>query len=354
MLNALELFHYTNKFHSHLFVIVLEECQSIDELMLDIRMLHAAHIRTLILHPPNNEASATFKLWQQRGFPCRHLAGMTPQQMSEVTIDPGSVPICELNLDGFAPSHALSRAALQISEDIGADKVFFLGRNKGLVMGDRFLSHLHPEALGKLLQQENSFNIEAEKLDLLMQASSRTGIEVIVVNSTMGSLFEEIFTHRGSGSLLTSDYPNIIRRGRNSDLMDLFMLIKHEVLGGSILPVSEETLADNINNYFVFTVNDSIVAAATLTDYGNAAELAKFCTLPRYQGKGRAMQLAKRMIEKAAEQGKEYVFALSINEKMWTFFKNLGFSEADRAELPQQWRAQYNFDRPSKAFRLNL
>jgi len=50
----------------------------------------------------------------------------------------------------------------------------------------------------------------------------------------------------------------------------------------------------------------------------------------------------------------EYVFALSINEKMWTFFKNLGFSEVERKELPQQWQNQYDFSRPSRAFRLVL
>ncbi|MBN2792182.1 MAG: GNAT family N-acetyltransferase [Desulfuromonadales bacterium] len=357
MLNALELFHYANKFRSHLFAIVLENCRAVDELMLDIRMLNAACIRILVLHPPSREAADAFARWQQRGFPFHLYPDMAPQQVCEnadFSIDPTSVPVCELNLEAFAKPYGLTRAALQVAENIGADKIFFLGREKGLILGDKFLSHLHPEALGKYLQEESRFNIETEKLNLLMQASVCTGVEVVLVNSNMGSLFEEIFTHRGSGSLLTSDYPNVIRQGQNSDLMDLFMLIKHEVLSGSILPLSEETLADNINNYFVFTVNGSIVAAATLVDYGQAAELAKFCTLPRYQGKGRAIQLATSMIEKALERKMEYVFALSINPKMWTFFKNLGFREVDRTELPQQWQDQYNFSRPSKAFRLIL
>jgi len=357
MLNALELFHYADKFRSHLFAVVLEDCSAIEELMLDIHMLNASHIRTLIIHPTSQEAIDTFALWQQRGFPFRHYPNMAPQQVHEGNdffIDTTSVPVCELNLESCKEPYGLTRAALLIAENVGADKIFFLGRERGLFMGDKFLSHLHPEVLGKHLQEKNSFNIETDKLDLLMQASVRTGVEVVLVNSDMGSLFEEIFTHRGSGTLLTSDYPNIIRLGQKSDLRDLFMLIKHEMLAGSILPLSEETLADNINDYFVFTVNGSIVAAATLIDYGHAAELAKFCTLPRYQGKGRAMQLAKNMIEKATEEKKEYVFALSINEKMWTFFKNLGFSEVDRKVLPQQWQNQYDFSRPSRAFRLIL
>jgi len=357
MLDALELFYYANKFHSHLFVIVLEDCRAIDEIMLDIRMLNAAHIRTLILHHPCVEMADILTLWRQRAFPFHHYPDLQPQQVQEAEHFPvglEAVPICELNLDAYTEPHALSQAALQIAETVGADKIFFLGSEKGLEIGEKFISHLHPQELEKHLRAGNRFNVETEKLKLFMQASTRTGVEVILLNSVTGSLFEEIFTHRGSGSLLTSDYPNVIRQGQSSDLMDLQMLIKHEMLGGSILPIHEDSLAKNIGNYFVFTVNGTIVAASTLVDYGETAELAKFCTLPRYQGKGRAMQLALSMIETAAKQKKEYVFALSINKKMWTFFKNLGFSEVDRKELPQKWQEQYDFSRPSRAFRLLL
>ena len=357
MLDALELFYYANKFRSHLFVIVIEDCTDIDELMLDIRVLNASQIRTLILHPPSAMAAETFARWRRRGFPFQQHAHLAPQQIGDggpVSVDLESVPICELNLEAHAGPHGLTRAALEVAERCGADKVFFLGRAKGLTMGEKFLSHLHPAVLDRYLQEGGQFNIDPDKLQLLMQASTRTGVEVVLLDSGMGSLYEETFTHRGSGSLFTSDYPNIIRRGERGDLMDLFMLIKHEMLSGSILPVNEEELADNLGNYFVFTVNGLIVAAATLIDYGPAMELAKFCTLPRYQGKGRAMQLARKMIEEAAALHKEYVFALSINDKMWTFFRNLGFSEVDRAELPRQWREQYDFSRPSRAFRLQL
>lgn len=357
MLDALELFYYADKFRSHFFVLVLEDCHNIDDLMLDIRMLSASHIRILILHPPCAQACDTFARWRRRGFPFQHYPAIQPRQVRDgepFSVGLDRVPICELKLDAYSGDQGLTRAALQVAENLGADKVFFLGREKGLVMGERFISHLHPEELGKQLQAGQSFNVATEKVRLLLAASQRSGFEVVLLDSSMGSLYEETFTHRGSGSLFTSDYPNVIRRGEGADLMDLFMLVKHEMLGGAILPINEEVLADNIGNYFVFTVNGLIVAAATLIDYGNTMELAKFCTLPRYQGKGRAMQLAQHMIEEAAAQKKDAVFALSINEKMWTFFKNLGFTEVDRRELPQPWQDQYDFSRPSRAFRLLL
>ena len=132
--------------------------------------------------------------------------------------------------------------------------------------------------------------------------------------------------------------------------MDISLLMKPYVDSGSILPVSEEELSEVINDYYVYTVNNSIVAAAVLKDYGETSELAKFCTLPRYQGKGRARELAEKMIEQANGAHKQFIFALTIEPKMFEFFLNLGFEKCDRNILPEGWKSQYDMNRPSTAF----
>jgi amino-acid N-acetyltransferase len=167
-----------------------------------------------------------------------------------------------------------------------------------------------------------------------------------------GCLFLEIFTHRGKGTLLTNDYPNVIRRGQISDVMDIALLLKPYISSGAILSVSEDAIADEVEDYYVYTVNNSIVAISKLTDHGPAIELAKFCTLPRYQGKGRARELAEKMIETVKQANKEFIFALSIEPKMFEFFKSLGFEECTRECLPENWKKQYDMSRSSKAFKL--
>ena len=354
MLDALELFHYAYRFRQHQFVLVLDDGARLEQIMLDIRVLYSSHIKIVILYRADQSIGDCLDRWGQRGFRFHHLVSQTPEQALEVLgreRDWEEVAVIGLDLSSDQEADALTRQSLQIAEILGVDKVFFLGEHKGLSLGDRFLSHPRPDDLEGYLSQGTALNMEPSRLQIMVAETRRSGIEIIILEGKSGTLFEEIFTHRGSGTLLTEDYPNVIRQGREGDLTDLLMLIRHEMQQGSILPISEESIAANIQNYFVYTVNEAIVASATLVDYGECAELAKFCTLPRYQGKGRARQLAIQMIEKAAELKKDYVFALSVNPKMWDFFLGLGFEETSRQELSQGWQDQYDFSRPSKAFK---
>ncbi len=357
MLDALELFHYSYRFRQHQFVLVLDDGARLEQLMLDIRVLYSSHIKIVILYRADQSIGDCLDRWGQRGFCFQHLASQTPEQALEVLHQKRvweNVAVIGLDLSAEQEAEPLTRQSLQIAEALGADKVFFLGAQKGLSRGGRFLSHPRPEELEDYLNRDEPLNMESVRLRTMIAEARRSGIEIIILEAKSGTLYEEIFTHRGSGTLLTDDYPNVIRQGRDGDLTDLLMLIRHDMQQGSILPISEESIAANIENYFVYTVNAAIVASATLVDYGECAELAKFCTLPRYQGKGRARQLAVQMIEKAAELKKDYVFALSVSPKMWDFFLGLGFEEVSRQGLSQVWQAQYDFSRPSKAFKKSV
>jgi N-acetylglutamate synthase-like GNAT family acetyltransferase len=132
------------------------------------------------------------------------------------------------------------------------------------------------------------------------------------------------------------------------------LLMSPSIKAGNVLSVSEEAVAHDIDQFYVYCVNDAIIASAKLIDYGAAAELGKFCTLPRYRGRGRARKLARNLIQRAREEGKVYVFGLSTSKEMWDFFKDLGFTETPRETLPDDWKRNYDFNRPSRAFRLDL
>ena len=88
--------------------------------------------------------------------------------------------------------------------------------------------------------------------------------------------------------------------------------------------------------------------------WGAFAEVAQFATLARYRGKGRARELAQHLVEAARQQGFHGVFALSLDERMWAFFQELGFREVPRETLPSRWAAQYDMGRPSRAFAKDL
>ena len=109
-----------------------------------------------------------------------------------------------------------------------------------------------------------------------------------------------------------------------------------------------------IRSFMVYSVNDQIIAAAALIEYGDAYELGKLCTLPRFQARGRARALVRALLDKARQDGKKSVFALTVQPYVGEFFERIGFKSVERESLPESWRSGYDFSRPSRAYSYSL
>lgn len=363
MLNALELFHYSYRFQNRLFVLSLSNDLDLADIVTDIRVLNAARIRCLVIVKQSENLPQTVENWNKRGYPFTWFAWESMEAVNNATVEAlrdstesGDIPVLGIggNQQPAISQEEMDRFTIDLAAHFVVDKVFFLSRYNGLEIDNRFISHLTPQEAQQKLGEDSSVNIGKERLTCFVQSNLDLGFEIVLLKGENGSLFQEIFTHRGVGTLLTNDYPNVIRKGKLSDVMDITLLLKPYVLSGAILPVSEDAIAREVTDYYVYTVNRSIVAIAKLTDHGPATELAKFCTLPRYQGKGRARELAEKMIATVKQANKAYMFALSIEPKMFDFFKSLGFKECDRSTLPDSWKKNYDLNRSSKAFRLDV
>src|SRR5262249_45855296 len=127
------------------------------------------------------------------------------------------------------------------------------------------------------------------------------------------------------------------------------LLLTPEQEAGRILKVDENEMEANIRSYWVYDIDGLLVGAARIKPFGTWAELAHFATLPRYRGKGRARELAMRLIREATIQGFEAVFAPSIGERMWESFRAFNCREIERAQLPPAWKEGYVMSRPSRA-----
>jgi N-acetylglutamate synthase-like GNAT family acetyltransferase len=234
-------------------------------------------------------------------------------------------------------------------------KIFFITSFPGLTVGERFQSHPLPSEIDQSLEGEAEVNIGKEALTFLHeQQQSHLKVDLILLEAKPGTLFREVFTHRGAGTLLSKEFQDSFRVARLADVRDISILMAPYIESDVILPVSEDDLAGEIKNYYVNTVNNEVVATAKLTEYGESCEIAKICTLPRYRGKGRAKKLVLELIACARALSKKRVFALSIEPKMATFFKALNFEEVRRRKLPAAWKKHYDFRRPSRAFELWL
>jgi len=176
----------------------------------------------------------------------------------------------------------------------------------------------------------------------------------VITNSNPGSIYQEVFTHQGIGTLISNFPDGIIRNGTPKDVFLVSRLMKPYIDRGLLLPISEENLQNEIFEFELYIINNSVVAGAKIIDYGEASELAKFFSLPRFRRRGHARTLALSLIDKARERNKKYVFSLSVTKNMWDFFLSLGFYEVSRELLPDSWKEHYDFSRDSKAFKLDL
>ncbi len=359
MLDALEIFHYSYRFQNRLFILTLAEPVDLRNIITDLRVLHSAHIQTIVICHDHDKLLNLLQVWNNRGCPFQYVSNISESTNSEQDalavkkiLSKGSIPV--IGMSAADDAESLDHFSMNLASFLTVDKVFFLSTEPGLIIDDQFLSHTTPEELRDCMKPDRKINIGQPRLQYLIEQSRSQGVDIVLLEGKSGCLFQEIFTHRGIGTLLTSTYPNTIRKAELSDVMDISLLMKPYVISGAILPVPEDDLADEIGNYYVYSVNNSIVAAAKLTEYGDAAEMAKFCTLPRYQGKGRAHELANKLVENATTIGKKSIFALSIEPRMFDFFQHLGFSECSRKELPDTWQKNYDLGRPSKAFQLKI
>ena len=167
-------------------------------------------------------------------------------------------------------------------------------------------------------------------------------------------MYEEVFTHAGSGTLFTSEFPNELRPARRSDVRDIMAIMGPQIADRTLTPLSEEGLLSLIPHFTVYCLNEQIVAAAALIEFGDSYELSKLCTLPRYQAKGRAKALVESLIERARREGKRAVFALTVQDYVGAFFERIGFACVSRESLPATWQQGYDFSRNSKAYQYLL
>lgn len=356
MLSALELLHYANRFRRERFTIVFAPEASFEKLELDLRLLQAAHIETIVIASDSDSLRTHINSAHSRGANICALSESVAQDPAELQkhLSRGTVPVLLLsgreNLVEFIAAHNV----FSLSRSLGARKTIIISQYDGLTIGHQFLSHPKPEELIQALENRDPINIPTILLEYILDELHASQTEIILLAAEPGNLYHEIFTHRGRGTLFSHSYPNLIRRATLADTHQITLLLRPAMQDFSVLPLSENQIAEDIDNYSVYTVNGEIVALAKLSCYGRAVEIGKFATLPRYQGRGRARELARALIEQARQDSYEYIFALSTREKMWEFFENLGFKCVAREELPAEWASHYDFSRPSRAFKFVL
>jgi N-acetylglutamate synthase-like GNAT family acetyltransferase len=363
ILSTLELLHYCRRFQNTIFGFIFEEHSHCEQLVMDLRVLQAAGIQQVIFCPDDDELVSTLETWNRSGdrfvvieAAAAEIATDEFARRIKNELSRGGAPFIALQDVPSKPEElmALESQIADFMISLGCKKIFFPSEERGLLIDGSFKSYPTIEQVEQAIQSNASFNIAPERVRFLVDLQQRHGIDIVLAQARRGSVFEEVFTHAGSGTLFTEDYPNILRPASESDVREIMAIMQPYVAEGALKPVTEEELLKVIRSFMVYSVNGQIVCAAALIPYGNSCEIGKLCTLPRFQARGRARALVQALVEEARKQGRDSVFALTVQQYVGDFFEKLGFDSVQRENLPEEWRKGYDFSRPSRAYQLKL
>lgn len=356
MLSALELLHYSERFSGQLFAFNFECSNDCELLLVDLRVLHAANIKQVLFCAADDSLLKKLELWNRSGHRFRVFHGDARELQSAAFIGQlqralgeGNLPLVVLRV---AQDSALEikTAVVHCSVALGALKVFFPGPLANFTLDGRVISCPRPKDIERAHSAPADSNLAPELLEFFSGQQQLHQVEIVMLAAQRGAIFREVFTHFGSGTLFTNEFANVLRPAQETDVRDILAIMQPYFNEGTIKPMDEDELLGCIRRFTVFSVNEQIVALAALIEHDDCFELAKLCTLIRYQARGRARRLVETLQEKTREAGKRGLFALTVHQYVGDFFVQMGFEPCERESLPQVWQANYDMSRPSKAY----
>lgn len=349
---ALELAHYARRHRGTLHVIAVAEPLPLADFLLDLELLDAYGLRGLVVArgPGADQYARMAATWQRRAGIVVVDADTDVQAMvaaARPLLDRGQTPLLLLPGRGSAGRPGdVERLAGELALSLRARRLLMLA--PASLEGSASRPHLtREEARTAALETTDE---GSRWLRFGVQLVDRGLPGLVLLPGETGCIFEELFTHHGAGTLIGDPVAEGVRPAGLADVDDVRLLLRGEMSRGVVRPVSDEDLQRTIGDHVVYTIDGVVVGTARLAPWGDAAELARFATLPRYRGRGRARVICQDLIERARARGFKRLFALSIDERMWRFFESMGFIATERAMLPAAWQAGYDFSRPSRAF----
>jgi amino-acid N-acetyltransferase len=163
-----------------------------------------------------------------------------------------------------------------------------------------------------------------------------------------GSLLIELFTRKGSGSMVTEDKLERLRPATIDDAGGIIGLIEPLEAEGTLVYRGRELIEREIGRFFVVEHDGVIMGSAALYPFpsGKAAELAALAVRPESRGQGYGDKLLEHVSAEAKRRGMRQLFVLTTQAMHW--FIERGFKQQDPSALPDERRSLYNYQRRSK------
>jgi amino-acid N-acetyltransferase len=230
--------------------------------------------------------------------------------------------------------------AAEMAEALHATKIIYLSPHAGLEIDGEVRREVSVDALKAILAEKPERIAESSlsKATYAVRAIETGTPRVHVVDGgVFDGLLNEIFSNEGVGSLVYGNDYQQIRKATRRDVRLVYNLTRNAVRREELVNRTQQAIEKNIDQFFVFEVDEALVACVTLYFYADqpeTAEVGSLYVMPFYHNRG----IGKKMVEfaclQAKERGAKRIIALSTQS--FGFFTNVcGFEESTKEILPE-------------------
>ncbi len=230
--------------------------------------------------------------------------------------------------------------AAEVAESLGASKIIYLTPQAGLEINGEIKRDIAVDTLRALLKEHpEQLNELSHSKAIHAVRAIETGVPRvhIVDGRTFDGLINEIFSGEGVGSLIYANDYQQIRKATKRDVRFLYNLTRNAVKREELLHRTQQAIEKNIDQFYVFEIDENIIACVTLYFYPDKpqfAEIGSLYVLPFYHNRGIGRKMVDYACMRAKEKGVATVVALSTQS--YSFFTSvLGFEETDKSVLPE-------------------
>ena len=250
--------------------------------------------------------------------------------VSPIGFSPDGRPLC-VNSDLLAA---------ELAEALHATKIIYLSPQPGLEIDGKLRREISVEAVKKILADAPARIAETgrSKAENAVKAIETGTPRVHILDGRVfDGLLNEIFSSEGVGSLVYGNDYQQIRQARKGDVRLIYNLTRSAVRREELIYRTLQAIEKNIDQFFVFEIDENIIAVVTLYFYPDKPQLAEVASLyvmPFYHNRG----IGKKMVEYACLQAQEHGVktVIALSTQSFGFFTNVcGFAESTKDILPE-------------------
>ncbi len=272
------------------------------------------------------------------------------------------------NMAGKPYNISSNSLAVALAKSIGAAKLFFIGSHKGIPVVENAkvdgLEHRDSGVYSSIetLKAESLLNQHKKELgetyselvSLALEACKNGTNRVHIIDGSQnGILLQEIFSTNGVGTMFHANIHANIRQARVSDVSGILHIMQPYILSGNMVQRTAKNIRDRLENFYVYSVDDTIRGCGALTCFENqSAEIEAVVVDSGYKGNGIGNKIVSYLQIKARELGMKQVFVLTT--QAGDYFMGLGFTMASVDSLPEARKEKYNQNRNSKVLIKNF